>query len=284
MSGALKIQESGCYEIIESNDCGILVLKGNQGKKEADELISVLKKMESNGKLTVFICRELQSVDNFWIKEIGKYVSSQIKDKNLLCFVQLSKEIRKMVEQLGLDNLFVAFSDLRSAKVHNGVIGPKTIDVGFVNPIIEATKYVLSIQAHTDVEFGKISLKGDPKDRMSGDISGVIAIVCDSFHGNLIISFTETTFLNIMNKMMGTDYKKIDAEIVDGAAELLNIIFGQAKKTLNTTGYRLQHTIPSLVTGKNHSVGTRSSCPVVVLPVKSTSGDFRIEISIEDFS
>ncbi len=154
------------------------------------------------------------------------------------------------------------------------------MDIEFVDQFITATIHVLKVQANVEASAGKIALK-----KMgvinSGDISGIIGVVSDSLNGSVIISFPEDTFLAIMSNMLGEVYTSLNEDIVDGAGELTNIIFGQAKITLNEKGYGIRAAIPSVVKGKNHELLSQTKGPVVVVPFESSAGPFVVEICIE---
>lgn len=117
---------------------------------------------------------------------------------------------------------------------------------------------------------------------MTGDISGVIGIVSDAFQGSVVISFPEDTFLGVISRMLGEEYHKIDQEIIDGAGELTNMIFGQAKIVLNEKGYGIKTAIPSVVSGKDHSLAALTKGPVIVVPFTTEFGKFFVEIGLSN--
>lgn len=126
---------------------------------------------------------------------------------------------------------------------------------------------------------GKLFIK-TAKDKFSGDISGVIGIVSASFNGSVVISFPEMTYLMLMSRMLGESCVQLTKDIEDGAGELTNIIFGKAKVILNEKGYGINTALPSVVTGKAHSVQTLTKGPVVVIPFESDVGPFFIEVCL----
>ncbi len=155
------------------------------------------------------------------------------------------------------------------------------IDINFVNPFLGATLNVLKVQAQVEAQPGKIALK-QPGECLRGDVSGVIGIVSDTIKGSVVISFPETTFLKVMSNMLGEEYKQISQDIVDGAGEITNMIFGQAKVILNERGYGVQIALPQVITGKNHMLSTQSKGPTVIIPFSSTAGDFFVEICLSE--
>lgn len=155
----------------------------------------------------------------------------------------------------------------------------KALDTDFVNPFLDATLHVLKVQASVTAEAQKITIK-KPDQPFTGDISGIIGIVSETFNGSVVISFPEQTFLKVMSSMIGETYTEITKEITDGAGEITNMIFGQAKIVLNDKGYGIKTAIPSVVSGKNHSMQALTNGPVVVVPFNSSAGPFFIEICL----
>lgn len=155
------------------------------------------------------------------------------------------------------------------------------IDINFMNPFLAATLNVLKVQASVEATPGKPYLK-QPGSVISGDISGVIGIVCESFDGTVVITFPEATFLKVMSGMLGEEITELNKDIVDGAGEITNMIFGQAKITLNDRGYGIKMALPSVITGKGHSLQAQTKGPTVVVPFTSEAGNFFVEICLSE--
>jgi chemotaxis protein CheX len=153
------------------------------------------------------------------------------------------------------------------------------LNTDFIHPFLNATVHILNVQANLPAEAGKAYLKKQA-DRLIGDVSGIISVISDKFNGSVVISFPEPTFLKVMSNMLGEEYSEISPEIVDGAGEILNMIFGQAKIVLNEKGYGIKTAIPSVVTGRDVNVSTMTKGPVVVVPFQSQAGEFFVEICL----
>lgn len=156
------------------------------------------------------------------------------------------------------------------------------IDINFVNPFLAATLHVLKVQANIEATPGKVFLKKDSSTHLSGDVSGVIGIVSDTFNGSVVISFPEGTFLNVMSSMLGEECKELSKDILDGAGEITNMIFGQAKITLNDRGYGIKIALPTVVSGKGHSLSGMTKGPTVIIPFTSPAGNFFVEICLSE--
>lgn len=155
----------------------------------------------------------------------------------------------------------------------------KIMDVNFINPFLDATMKTLETQCSTKATPGQIFMK-NRGDKFSGDISGVIGLVTDVFTGSVVISFPAATFLAIMTRMLGEECNEINDMIRDGAGELTNIIFGQAKITLNKQGFGIKTALPSVIAGHDHTVVPMTNGPRVAIPFETDVGPFSIEICL----
>ena len=154
------------------------------------------------------------------------------------------------------------------------------LDVNFINPFIEGAIQTLKLQCSFPTTAGKPFLKGSGPE-IKIDIAAVIGLTSKAFNGSVAICFPQKIFLTIMEKMLGEKYTVITAELEDGASELLNIIFGHAKKELNTKGYAIEKAIPTIIRGSDMSVKHLTSSPTLVLPFDSEAGTFHIEVATQ---
>lgn len=154
------------------------------------------------------------------------------------------------------------------------------LDVDFINPFIDsAMKTLNGLCGVSDITAQKPNLLGE--EQLDVDISGTLAITSPYFRGNIAISFAEDVYKKIVSKMLEESVTDLDPENKDGAAEIINIIFGQTKAVLNTRGYSLERAIPSVVCGKGHKVYKDSKIPVLLVPFNSDVGDFWIQICVK---
>ena len=270
------------YEQIASD--GYLIFRLN-GKLETDQLGPFEKDLELAQKAVnqpqdlIFQCEHLSEISQAWTKALIQITKNQKALNKQVRLVQCSLEISYEIKNAGLNKVLVCSQSVRHALVDFGLVSPRALDVNFINPFLEATMKVLSIQAQIKVTAGKIYRKGENKDYM-GDISGVIGLVSDSFSGSVVVTFPAATFLKIMSSMLGETFTEINKDIQDGAAEITNMIFGHAKTQLNDRGYGIKTALPSVVVGKDHTVQSLSQGPHFVVPFESDSGPFFVEICL----
>lgn len=224
-------------------------------------------------------CEHLTSISKDWIRVLLK-MQVDLKQVNRgVRLILLNSALLQVLKREGVDTAFKQAPTLREALVQFGLVTKKMLDTDFINPFLTATLFVLKTQARVSAEPGKIFLKKDG-DKFFGDISGVIGIVSDAFNGSVVISFPEKTFLKVVSGMLGEEITKLSSENIDGAGEITNMIFGQAKVVLNEKGYGIKTALPSVVTGKDHAVLALTKGPVVVLPFTSNAGEFFVEICL----
>ncbi len=154
------------------------------------------------------------------------------------------------------------------------------IDVNFINPFIEGTIETLKVQCSFTPKASRPFLKGKGPEIIT-DIAAVIGLTSPAFNGSVAVCFPKNIFLNIMERMLGEKYEEIGEELEDGACELLNIIFGQAKRNLNEKGYQIEKAIPTIVRGSGVAIKHLSEGPTVVIPFETEIGIFHIEIATQ---
>jgi len=155
------------------------------------------------------------------------------------------------------------------------------IDFNFIKAFIDTTRLTLKVQCFTEIVPQKPYIKGKGQVPAAIDIAGVIGLTSKHFSGSIALCFPEKTFLSLVGKMLGEEYKEINDEVEDAAGELLNIIFGQAKISLNKKGYEIEKALPSIFRGQDLKVKHLAPAPTVMLPFAVGDMTFHIEVGID---
>jgi chemotaxis protein CheX len=150
------------------------------------------------------------------------------------------------------------------------------MDVKIINPFLSAAVNVLTTMANVDPKPGKPFLK--TQEAAMGDVSAIIGITGEA-QGSMALTFTEPCILKIASSLMGEDYKELNDEVRDSVGELTNMICGDARRRLSEVGIVLQAGIPSIVSGRNHSVTHIADGPRLAVPFETQWGSFIIEIA-----
>ena len=266
------------HQIIEAEEYITVKFKGMLIPESMPAFEADLPKVVKPTHHVVIQCEHLSGMANQWIR-LFLLLDKELKAINRrMRLIHVNEKLEVYFKDQGVDRVLVAKPGLREALTSMGLKPKKVMNTDFINPFLAATKRVLEVQCKTKSRPGKIYTK-QAGDKFSGDISGVIGLVSEAFSGSVFISFPEKTFLAVMGRMFGETFTSINKEIEDGAAELTNIIFGQAKIILNEKGYGIRTALPSVITGKDHSVASTQKGVTVVVPFETDVGGFFVEIS-----
>lgn len=278
MSEAVSFGKSP-FTVKSEEKYSLVTLVGDIDVNIVKELEKKLQPLSAEKKDVIFDCKECSGFHPSLIRPITQLVVELKKAEKSVRFAAANQAIQQMLVEQGVNKSVKITSDFAGAVREAEGGGAKRIDVKFANAFLNAAIMVMKVQAQTEVKAGAPVLRAG-HDPLTGDISGVIGLVSDAFNGAIVINFPEQTFLGVISRMLGEKFEKITPEITDGAAELTNIIFGQAKVTLNELGYGIKMATPSVVTGKGHSISNYSKGPRLTVPFTCDLGAFTIEICL----
>ena len=139
------------------------------------------------------------------------------------------------------------FSDLQSAMQDFGKVEPSE-GMHFIKCFVSSTEKTLEVQAKVKCIKEKIQISRFTG-KLNGDVSGFIIVTSKTMGSYvLIISFPVITYLEIISNLLGEKIAELTDEVADGAAELLNIIFGQTKALIGSTS-QITPSMPILIKG-----------------------------------
>lgn len=153
------------------------------------------------------------------------------------------------------------------------------MDVKFINPFLEGTIEVLKTMAFVDPKPGTPYLK--KSNLAKGDVSGIIGIT-GTIKGSLALSFSAGSILRIVSNMLGEEMQSVNGEIRDAVGELTNMVSGAARKKIESMGYSLTASIPTVVSGKEHTIMHVLGGPSVVIPFDMDEGSFVVDVCMGD--
>jgi chemotaxis protein CheX len=152
------------------------------------------------------------------------------------------------------------------------------MNVKLINPFINATINVLETMAFVNVTAGNPYVK---KDNVAvGDVTGVLGLTGVA-NGTISVTFEEKCILTVVSNMFGETMTELNTEIADAVGELTNMISGQARRELEEVGKVFKAAIPSVITGRNHSITHYTDGPKIAIPFSTENGDFTIEVCFE---
>ena len=161
--------------------------------------------------------------------------------------------------------------------------------MNFIKAFVGATIKTLQVQAQVESTQGKIRYAATHKS-LPGAVSGAIIVEGKKIDTYLlIISFPEKTFLGIMSLLLGETITQLTDEIADGATEILNIIFGQAKIEINKTDNTITPSLPILCKGKELDISDPKKKVLadflknsknIIIPFESSVGEFSVMVAL----
>lgn len=259
----------------------LLKLSGNLKDATAEDYLKQnFPEMIESGFDVIVNCTNITNISRGWLRALSATEKQVRENKKGLRLIRVPNSIQLTILNEGLSRILKSSNDLRDALLSLGLVTKLSLDVGFINPFLSATLNVLKVLVAVEARAGSIFMKKSPE--LTGDISGVIGLISDSFNGNVTITFPEKTFVAFMSKIHGEVYTSILPEIADGAGEISNMIFGQAKIELNEQGYAIKTALPSIILGKNHHFSSGAQGLTIVVPFESPAGNFFVEICILD--
>ena len=78
--------------------------------------------------------------------------------------------------------------------------------------------------------------------------------------------------------MFGETVLHINQEVEDAVGEITNMISGDARRELAEKGIVLKAAIPTVISGKNHSIKHMAKGPSIAIPFSTKAGHFIVEV------
>lgn len=156
---------------------------------------------------------------------------------------------------------------------------PQAMDVRYINPFIGSVEQVFGTLLGAWVRRGAVSLQrgtvGDDQLTaiigLSGAVRGVVTAVLPA-----------ATAMAIVSAMLGETYTEVSADVVDGVAELANLVAGGAKSQLvESDAAPIQLGLPSVVTGSRFAVLYPPDAAWLEIAFDSQLGAFCLRVTLE---
>ncbi len=151
--------------------------------------------------------------------------------------------------------------------------------VEYVNPFIESASEVIEEIANMKSQRGQLSMK-DPNTPFR-DVCAILGVI-GTVKGQVIYGFDEPTAKGIVSRMMmGAEVPEFDDMARSALGELGNIITGKASVSLETEGYPIEISPPTLVMAQNVRISSLK-IPMIVVPLETEEGVIDIYIGLEE--
>jgi len=156
-------------------------------------------------------------------------------------------------------------------------VSKESLEADLIAALTEATKTTLQMMCSLEAK-AKPSETRPASNKSQYDIAATIGLMNKEINGNIALGFPEEVFLKIMSNMLHENVDGITSEVEDGCGELLNIIFGSAKKVLQEKGHSFGKTLPNIIIGHSLKVRQLTPLPVHVITFELPFGKFYLEV------
>jgi len=155
------------------------------------------------------------------------------------------------------------------------------VKVEYVNPFILSAANVFEEIAALHSERGRLQLK-DPNSPYR-DVCAILGVI-GRVHGQVIYGFDEPTAKGVVSRMMmGAEILEFDEMARSALGELGNIITGKASVALESAGYPIEISPPTLVMAENVRISSLK-IPMIVVPLETECGQIDIYGGLEESS
>lgn len=152
--------------------------------------------------------------------------------------------------------------------------------VELVNPFIESAQEIFKTMLGTQAKRGKVGLSNKQDDL--GDLIALVGI-SGRATGSVAFSVSTSTAFGIIGKLTGETHKRVTDDVIDGIAEMTNMIAGGAKAKMHIEGEApMDLSLPTVISGNNYSVKYPTKSIWLEVPFESDLGPFMIRIAFED--
>ncbi len=149
------------------------------------------------------------------------------------------------------------------------------ININFLKVFIDASRdVVMQMSGDTSITHQKPMMLSAMNPQPSIAVRGKLQIESEHFNGSFFICFPLNTYLKFVELILGEKRERLDDDIKDLVLELTNIVYGQSKRILNSSGHELKMKIPTFFDGK-----IVSKSPIVVIPYVTKFGPFYIKVA-----
>ncbi len=143
---------------------------------------------------------------------------------------------------------------------------------------IDGVIIMCEVMCQSSVQNGSLDNKSPESLFVVPSIFGSIQVDTDFEVASATICFNQTTYLKAMERVLESTCDTLTEDLKDGVAEMMNIIFGHAKKELNAKGQTIKLAIPKIISDINNSALEDLKINTSTIPFQSDFGTFHLLI------
>lgn len=152
------------------------------------------------------------------------------------------------------------------------------MDVKFLNPFVQAAVEVLKAEIGAEVTRGEITLQ---KSSMTSDDITVLINLLGDVYGVVMYGMATATCLKMVSKIMDQEFSEFNPLAQSGAAELGNVISGQATVRFSEAGFKSNISTPTVLNGKGVEIST-IDFPRIVVPLETKFGPVTVHLALRE--
>jgi len=140
-----------------------------------------------------------------------------------------------------------------------------------------------TIEIFTSMVMMEITIADDVNENygtLENSITGVVGLT-GTTKGVLAIHVPHVVAFAITGNFLGIELEEVNEDVEDAIGELANMVGGNVKSLLSEKGRDIDLSLPSTVSGKEYGFHTIKGADKTIIPFRSDSGVFFIELQLE---
>ena len=147
--------------------------------------------------------------------------------------------------------------------------------VEYINPFLTATIRAFETMLGCKLTRGAPYIKNG--NQPQHEVSGVIGL-SGKAQGTVVLGLSREAALSAAGILLQERQLEINADVTDAVGELVNIIAGGAKATLEHLS--LSVSLPTVITGRFHCIEFPKKVTPICIPFESPWGDMTVEVGL----
>ncbi len=147
-----------------------------------------------------------------------------------------------------------------------------------VNTLRRSTQEVFSTMLGLDAEAGEAYREGDTRSRADGVVS--LVGLAGNWVGAGSLSCSAETACELSSRMLLTELKAVDEEVLDAVGELTNMVIGKFKTEIEQRLGPMGLSIPTVINGHDFHARSMSARRWLVLPFMAVDRRFEVRVCL----
>jgi len=207
-------------------------------------------------------------------------ISTYAEQYNLKFSIIAEPKICNLIIKNGIERMVYFATSTAEFYKNNGIDSSvsttKDKALVFLNCLLESTLTTMKVLLELNQIKNEVSIITDSAKIPNIQVGAMAGIVSANFKGNLVIGFTLDVFKNAMSRFLQMEVTEMTPEMRDGAAEFLNVIIGQTRTKLSTSGFVINQVIPSVIIGEKIEISPISRQTFIMIKCITDIGEIHL--------